>query len=421
MTLGETGTYSKDHLEILYKASQAFSSSLNVDEVLVRIMHKVVEVTSAERGFIMLDRGDKTLEFKVAIGIDNEEIQNPSFEVSRSIVGLVASKGKPLLTTDAQNDAFLGNQTSVQYLKLRSVICSPLTVKGKIIGTIYADNRLKNGIFNQADLELLTAIASSAAIAIENAKLFQEMKEKGRMERELEQASQVQSGLMPSSEPELEGWQIAGKWIPAREVAGDFFDFIPLGHGTKGIVIGDVVDKGMAAALFMSYSRSLIRSKSIESTDLAKIIGEVNAEICQESTNGMFLTLVIAKVSEKNNSVDYVNAGHNPPVHFAAESKEISYLMPSGMLVGIDGDASYQTDSISLKFNDLIVFYTDGVIDALSKEGIEFGQGRFESLIEKHFSKTAPDIATEIWKSLEEFMGNTAHFDDITFVIVKKV
>jgi len=150
----------------------------------------------------------------------------------------------------------------------------PLQLKGATRGVIYADNRLQAGIFTQADLELLSAIASSAAIAIENARLYQVAVEKGRMERELQVAREVQTSLIPRRTPDVDGWDFAARWKPALEVSGDFYDFIPA-DGRLGIVIADVSDKGMPAALFMALSRSIVRASVTPLHPPADAIGTI--------------------------------------------------------------------------------------------------------------------------------------------------
>lgn len=419
MTPQDTSDYSKEHLDLLFRVSEAFSSSLNVDDVLTRLIDEVIGITGGERGFIMMYEGNGSLEFKVARGIERETINNPKFEISKSIVEIVADSGQPLLTTDAQSESFLKNRASVQNLKLRSVICSPLLVKGKTLGTIYVDNRLKSGIFSQADLELLTAISASAAIAIENARLFKEVIEKGRMEKELEQASQVQAGLMPQSMPNIEGWEIAGKWIPARDVAGDFYDFISNGESLS-VVIGDVVDKGMAAALFMSYCRSTIRTRSFENENIGQIVNDVNKSICNESTNGMFLTLVLAQLNPKTNEIFYVNGGHNPPILVSSTKEEFQYLMPTGMLVGVDETATYSTASITLLSGEFLLLYTDGAIDALNGNGESYGQERLENVLNGSMNLTSTQIAEKLVEDIAKFSGDTKNFDDITIVVIKR-
>ena len=295
MTNNDSTQLSSHRLSLLYRLSQAFSSSLDLDDVLNRVMDEVIAATRAERGFLMLHDEQGELVFRVARGMDHQTVEAHEFEVSRGVVELAAREGQPQLTSDAQSDEWLGGRASVLSLGLRSVLCVPLQVKGTILGVVYVDNRLQAGIFTQDDLELLNAIASSAAIAIENARLYQVAVEKGRMERELQVAREVQAALIPRHTPNIEGWEFAARWTPAREVSGDFYDFVSKGQ-ELGIVIADVSDKGMPAALFMALSRSFVRA-SVTSTSMpADAIDHANHLICADSTDGMFITLFYAQL-----------------------------------------------------------------------------------------------------------------------------
>jgi len=206
---------------LLYRLSQTFNSSLDLSQVLNQVIDEVIAATRAERGFVMLSEPDGKLVFRAARGIDQQTIAEPGFQVSRGVVERVASKGQPMLTSDAQIDDRISMRTSVMSLGLRSVLCVPLKVKETTIGVIYVDNRLKAGIFAQADLDLMNAIAAIAAIAIENARLYQVAVEKGRMEQELQVAYKVQASLLPAALPQFPGWEFAARWHPAREVSGD--------------------------------------------------------------------------------------------------------------------------------------------------------------------------------------------------------
>jgi len=182
---------SEDRLATLYRISQTFNSSLDLEEVLTRVMDEVIKITHGERGFLMLCESDGSMVFKAARGLDQETIESPEFQVSRGIVERVAREGKSILASDAQTDEWLSSRESVRALNLRAVLAVPIQLKEECKGVIYVDNRIQTGIFRPADTELLEGIGSSAAIAIENARLYQVAVEKGRLERELQVARDV--------------------------------------------------------------------------------------------------------------------------------------------------------------------------------------------------------------------------------------
>ncbi len=222
-----THSPSVDRLETLYRVSQALGSTLHLDTLLGAIMDQVIGVTHAERGFLMLGSSPDGLTFRVARGMDQTTIEAPEFQVSRGVVERVAREGKAVVTSDAQAEEWLAGRKSVVSLGLRSILCVPLQVRGKSIGVVYVDNRLQAGIFGPDDLDLLQAVGNTAAVAIENARLHEREIEQARLERELEVARQIQTSLMPHVAPALTGFDIAGFWRVARQVGGDFYDFVP--------------------------------------------------------------------------------------------------------------------------------------------------------------------------------------------------
>ena len=409
---------SADRLALLYRISQAFNSSLDLEQVLNRVMDEVIASTRAERGFVMLRGADDQLAFVAARGMDQRTLDQPEFQISRGVVERVAREGKPQLTSDAQSDRWLSARSSVVIFGLRSILCVPLQFKGATIGVIYVDNRLQAGIFTPADLELLTSIAASAAIAIENARLYRLAVDKGRMERELQVAREVQASLLPRHTPQIEGWEFAAFWQPAREVAGDFYDFIP--GDRLGVVIADVSDKGMPAALFMALSRSIVRASVAHIHQPAEGISQANRLICADATNGMFVTLFYAQLDPVTGELVYVNAGHNPPLLLRAGSGELIELLRTGMVLGIHESGLYDQRSVTLNAGDLILFYTDGVTDALDTQGNEFGLDHLRRMLLDHRGASATELAATLDRTLAEF-GGAVRYDDITVVVAKRL
>ena len=417
-----------DRLALLYRLSQTFNSSLDLDEVLNRVMDEVIAVTKAERGFVMLLGDQKELVFYAARGMERTTIEDPGFQVSRGIVDRVAREGQPMLTSDAQSDSELSLRQSVINLKLRSVLCVPLLVKGKTIGVIYVDNRLQAGIFMQDDLDLLNAIAASAAIAIENARLYQLAVEKGRMEQELQMAYKIQAGLLPESMPELSGWEFAASWKPARQVAGDYYDFIPLEAGKLGLVIADVTDKGMPAALFMAFTRSIIRASLDQNDQPVDAIRQANRLICRELSYGFFVTLFYLQFQPDSSEVTYVSAGHNPQLWYLEpsgrdldpETGPVLQLGYSGMPLGIEEEAQFEQRRLNCAPGDCLLLFTDGVTDAINDMGERFSLSKLQRFGQENYQAAAQNIIGALENELLDFAGQTPQFDDITIVVAKR-
>ncbi len=413
------------HLSLLYQLTQTFNSSLNLDEVLNRVMDEVIAATHAERGFVMLLEADEKLSFRIARGMDQTTIDAPQFQVSRSVVERVAQKGQAVLTSDAQTDERFNIRQSVVLLGLRSILCVPLKLKGRVIGVIYVDNRLQAGIFTEADLRLLSAIASSAAVAIENARLYQVAVEKGRLEQELSMARRVQVSLLPRKMPQLSGWDFITRWKPARQVGGDYYDFIETDDGLLGLVIADVTDKGMPAALFMAFTRSIIRGNLDHATSPAAGINRVNRLICQESDNGLFVTLFYGLLDPNTGQLTYVNAGHNPPILISSSelghSTPMLYLESTGIPLGIEEETSYTQNVVQLKPGDFITLYTDGITEAIDASEQEFGLERLQHVLLDHQDQSASEIAVALEEAIDHYSGDLTSHDDITFIIAKRL
>jgi sigma-B regulation protein RsbU (phosphoserine phosphatase) len=420
MIPNKPSSFSAERLSLLYHISQTFNSTLELEQVLNLVIDEVVSNLHAERGFVMLREADGKFIFKVARGIDQKTIEDPEFQISYGIVEQVAKDEKPILTSNAQSDSRFSSRMSVIHLGLRSILCAPLLIKEKVIGAIYVDNRLQSGIFSEADLELLNAIAASAAIAIENARLYQIAVEKGRMERELEMASRVQSSLIPRVLPQISGWDFAARWIPARQVSGDFYDYFPVDGGQLGMVIGDVVDKGMPASLFMAYSRSIIRASMAAAIHPHEGISTVNRLICADDAYGMFLTLVYAQIDPQSGEITYVNAGHNPPLFFQSGDAKLTELTRTGMLVGVEAETSYAQRQLSLMPGDFILLYTDGITEAIDAQTQPFGEQRLRQVVRAYSRGTADQIATGVQRAIEDFTTSMEPFDDITLLIIKR-
>jgi sigma-B regulation protein RsbU (phosphoserine phosphatase) len=399
-----------------------FNSSLDLEEVLNCVMDEVVVTLHAERGFIMLQEPGGGFQFKVARGIHQEAISDPQSEISLSIAHQVASVGVPVLTSNAQEDDRFSSRNSVIFLGLRSILCVPLSIKGKIIGVVYVDNRLAKGVFTPSDLELLSAIASSAAIAIENARLYQVAVEKGRLERELQIARQVQVSLLPKEIPTYPGWEFSDLWQPARQVAGDFYDFINLGQGQLGLLIADVTDKGVPAALFMAMAHTILRASLRRPSSAAADLKHANRLICAQSTSGYFVTIFYAGLDLKSGQMTYVNAGHPSPIWCRlGEKVDIIPLVHTGMALGIDPTASFDQQIIQLKPGDYILGYTDGVTEAFNEGQEMYGESRLRSEVVKYSTLKPSKILEAVLRSVTDWSAAPEYFDDITLLIANRL
>jgi len=256
--------------------------------------------------------------------------------------------------------------------------------------------------------------------------------EKERLEHELQLARDVQASLIPSTTPKIPGWDFAAYWQPAREVSGDFYDFISnvgeknlaqvaaAGSPMEGIVIGDVSDKGMHAALFMALTRSVVRASTTAGLSPADGLTQTNRLLVADSTNGMFVTLFYMQLDPQKNELTYVNAGHNPPLHYRAKEKDLVELKATGIMLGFTDIVVHKQRSVQLEPNDFVVIYTDGVTEAMDEQNEQFGDDRLSDLILAQHDQTPQEMMLALRHAVSAFVGNRNQSDDITVVIVKR-
>jgi len=411
---------SEDRLSLLYRVSQTFNSSLDLSEVLNRVMDEVIAATRAERGFLMLRQDDGAFRFGAARGLDQQTIEAPEFQVSRGIVDRVAAEGKPLLTSDAQTDAWLASRDSVRIVGVRAILCVPLELKGRVDGVIYVDSRLQTGVFSSDDVDMLHGIASSAAIAIDNARLYQVAVEKGRMERELQVAREVQSSLLPQSVPSFPGWEFVAWWQPAREVSGDFYDFVTFRDGSPAALIGDVTDKGMPAALFMASTRSVVRANIAASDDPQAALRLANQTLCADAPNGMFVTLLLLQLAGDGGRIRLANAGNNRPLLYRSERDEFVDFGSTGLPLAIDPAFPYTQQEDVLARGDFLLLYTDGLTDATDIQRDLFGRERLLAALWEVRRSPADAIRQRLRLAVAAFIGAMPPYDDVTFVLARR-
>jgi phosphoserine phosphatase RsbU/P len=240
-----------------------------------------------------------------------------------------------------------------------------------------------------------------------------------RKKYELEIAHEIQESFLPHEMPQLAGYDIYAINLPAREVGGDFYDFIPISEGKIGITIADVSGKSVSAALFMAVSRTVLRAKAMGNSDAAEVIKDANTLIASDSESGMFVTLFYAILDLKKRTMDYVNAGHNPPVMFIRKTGYLECLTTEGIALGAMDTIEPEEKKINLESGDVIVFYTDGVTEAIDNKGELFGEERLYELVKSSNNLSAKDMVDKINESVREFSQDQSQFDDITLMVLK--
>jgi sigma-B regulation protein RsbU (phosphoserine phosphatase) len=242
-----------------------------------------------------------------------------------------------------------------------------------------------------------------------------------RTEYEMETARGIQQSFLPESPPRIEGFELAALNLPARQVGGDFYDFIPVSKGKWGIIIADVSGKGVPAALFMALSRTLVRANVVDNPTASQAMQKANHLISQEAKMGMFVTLFYAVLDPEKRRLQYVNAGHNPPFAVRKSSGDVIMLRASGIAMGVLDDVSLEEKEIELESNDIVVFYTDGITEAINSAGEQFGEKRLVETIERNADLTVTDLIGRVKDEVFNFAKGQPQHDDFTLVLLKVV
>jgi serine phosphatase RsbU (regulator of sigma subunit) len=330
----------------------------------------------------------------------------------------VVMRGKSVLTSDAQHDPRFASGTVVLQ-GVRSVLAVPLGVSDKVVGIIYADSPIAEGRFTEDHLKVLTTLASVAAIRVENARLVEARLQRERLERELALASEIQQRFQPTAPPHVKGYELQGISFPCYEIGGDYYDFIEREDGRLVIALGDVSGKGTAAALLMSSLHAAIHAQSASHDSIVATISAVNRYLADNIPANRFVTLFYAELDPQSGALSFLNAGHNPPliVHAAGT---VEQLASGGLPLGIKRDAEYREGRTQMQLGDVLVIYSDGVTEAVSPTGEEFGPTRLYEVVSRNVEASAAGIRDLIESSLTKFAQGTSAADDITLVIVKR-
>ena len=407
-----------DLLALISKVGITLLASSTLDETLEQIVSLVFEAVPADRCLLMM-RDEGSEEMRVAVARLRDRVgEVGEIRVSRNVMDEVVIRGKSVLTSDAQHDPRFASGTMVLQ-GVRSVLAVPLGVSEKVFGIIYADSPIAEGRFTEDHLKVLTTLASVAAIRVENARLTEARFQQERLERELQLAMEIQQRFQPTTSPQIPGYEFQGISFPCYEIGGDYYDFIQRDDGRLVIALGDVSGKGTAAALLMSSLHAAIHAQTGSHDTIVETVSAVNKYLAENIPPNRFVTLFYAELDPESGAVSFLNAGHNPPliVHAAGT---VEQLASGGLPLGIRADADYREGRTHMQRGDVLVIYSDGVTEAASPSGEEFGPTRLYEVVSRNVDASAAGIRDRIESALTKFSQGTKAADDITLVIVKR-
>ena len=325
----------------------------------------------------------------------------------------------------AMREERAGEHDTLRTIKARILV--QIRQKNELVGILSFGPRRGGFQYSAADRELLMSIAAQLALVIDNARLTERMVAQERMRRELALAAEVQQRLLPSSPPQGAAMEIAGFCEPARGVGGDYYDFINFDNRQLGLAIADVAGKGMPAALLMSTVQATLRSLTARNgsngnsnPELSSIVSKLNRLLFNSTAGEHYVTFFYATFDQSTQLLTYVNAGHNPPLYLRAREKnEFRELTSGGLVAGAFEHTRYEQETVQMEADDLLFLYTDGLTEALNKDGEEFGANRIMETLKSISQLSVDQIRDEVVRRVKEWCGGVALYDDLTFVVMK--
>jgi sigma-B regulation protein RsbU (phosphoserine phosphatase) len=411
----------------LLEALRAVGSGRVLDEVLVLVLDSALEVTGAERGFIMLAGADDTLEFTLGRGRRHVTLPGQTFRTSRKIPEEVFATGEGLVVADLLDTDLADGHLGTIALGIRHVLCVPLGLihyvdrhakaeQPKRIGVLYLDGPDKGTLLSPTTRAALETLAGEAALVIENARLYREAIEKARLEQQMKIAADIQQALLPNAHHVGNGFELACASSPCLAIGGDFFDYVDLPDGGFGFVLGDVSGKGLPAALLTAVVQGVFAIEASLGCSPAATLAAINDTLIRKAIEARFVTLFYGALSGQGR-LTYTNAGHNPPIVLGTSG--MRRLSSGGTIVGVFPDAKYEQETITLDAGDLVVVFSDGVTEAFNAAWEEFGNDRLVECVRANADLPPIALLDEIMAAVHRFVADAVQSDDVTVLVLR--
>lgn len=411
----------------LLEGLRALGSGRVLDDVLALVLDSAIEVTNAERGFIMLGASEDDLEFKMGRGRGRALLSGSSFATSQKIPGEVFRTGEAKIIKDLLDGDLANVHVGTVALGIRNVQCVPLRLvryldrgempgEDKRIGVLYLDSREKGSFLSASTRTALETLATEAAVAIENARLYRETIEKARLEQEMRIAADIQKSLLPNGTHPGTFFESAANTIACRSIGGDFFDYLDLPDGRFGFALGDVAGKGPPAALLSAMMQGIFATEATQAESPATSVRRANLALFRRGIESRFVTLFYGMLSPDGRLV-FCNGGHNPPMLVSRTG--IRRLETGGPIVGLFEFATFEEESVQLEPGDYVLTFTDGVSEALSATGEEFGDDRILECLGSTTDADPPKLLERLFEVVRAFTAGAPQSDDVTALVVR--
>ncbi len=406
-----------EELSILNDLAAAIGGTSDPTEIMRIIVKRSLKTVSAEQGVITMIDQKTSDPSKTLIRTMESSRQQQAIHPDQSVLGWMMTYQRPLVINDTTSDQrFKGTKWDPS---VRSILCVPMIARSNLVGTLTIYNKKDPGGFTEADQRLVSILAGQSAQVLENARLHEEEQTLKGIQEELQVANQIQSRLLPQTEPSIAGYDVAGTSRPARSVGGDFYDFVTLENGQLCFWVGDVAGKGLPAALTMAAVQATLRGSTASSHDTGACLSSTNRYVCANTARGMFVTLFVAFLDPADHVVRYGNAGHNRPLLFRA-GEPVATLDDGDLVLGFSETIPYNEWSMDLLPGDILVVYSDGITESVNPYREQFGEERLEEIIRAHRDAPADALIRHVMAAVDDHAAGESQADDLTITIIKR-
>jgi len=401
-------------LVLLNEIARELTSILNVDELLKRIAELLSRLIDYQMfSILLLDEAGEKLQHRFSQRFQENIQLKHEIPLGRGVVGYAAQHKQAVLVPDVKKDSryIQGNPET------RSELAVPLVYKDKVIGVLDLEHT-RRGFFTDDHKRTVTTLAAQVAIAIENAQLYEQIaRQEKRLERDLAMARQLQFRLLPPTLPKLANLDIAAKFVPARAIGGDLYDFVGYSMSRTAIVIGDVSGKGAPAAIYAALVSGILRSHAPIEPGPAEMLSAVNFSLGERRIDGQFVSLIYAVWDDRNRTLQVANSGLPRPIY--CHDGKIEIIEATGLPLGLFDDADYDEFSFRAKPGDMFVFFSDGILDASNKAEELFGRERVGEIVAANPNASADEMVKLIFQAVSEHASGVEAFDDQTVVAIR--
>jgi len=408
-------------LSVLNDISREITSILDPDDLLERIGQLLKRVIDFQMFTILLwNPRTQLFEHRFSSRFGERVTRERTIALGEGLIGTAAQLRVPILAPDVRKDSRYVEANP----EVRSELSVPLVYKSEVIGVLDLEHTRVN-YYNEDHQRTLTTLASQVAISIANARLYQRIhEEEQRMERDLEMARQVQLRLMPSHPPALEHAEIASEFVAARSIGGDVYDFLNYHPNRTALAVGDVSGKAAPAALYAALVSGILRSLAPQHLSPATMLAALNDQLQERKLDSQYVTMLMAVWDDSNQTLQIANAGSVQPLFVEANTDItrqpiVRTIKAEGFPLGLFPNADYEEFTLSTRSGDLIVFFSDGIVDAVNAEGEMFGDERLTGILESRHFPTAQSAVDAILQAVSSFQDGVDHFDDETIVVLR--